>query len=175
MRSNRTKRLALSALFVTLMLILGYVESMIPVGTVPGIKLGLSNSVLLLAIYWLGTPNAFALMFAKVILSGFLFSGVNAMLYALAGGMLSMIVMSALYKAGGFSPVTIGIAGAVSHNVGQVGLAMLILKTDRLVYYMAILMLVGIATGFATGTVAKLLMNRLPESMRPAKNGREKA
>lgn len=167
MKRNSTRRLTLSALLVAVMLILGYIESFIPVGGVPGIKIGLSNSVLLLAVYWLGIPTAFLLMAAKVLLSGLLFAGVSGMMYALAGGLLSMIVMSALYKVRGFSPVVIGMAGAVFHNVGQVGLAMIILQTDKLVYYMAVLMLVGLATGFTTGTVAKLLMNRLPEELKP--------
>ena len=177
MKRNSTRRLTLSALLVAVMLILGYIESFLPVGGVPGIKIGLSNSVLLLAVYWLGIPTAFLLMAAKVLLSGLLFAGVSGMMYALAGGLLSMIVMSALYKVRGFSPVVIGMAGAVFHNVGQVGLAMIILQTDKLVYYMAVLMLIGLATGFTTGTVAKLLMNRLPEELKPQGKlgyGREK-
>lgn len=159
------KWLALSALFVSVMLILGYVESLIPTG-IPGVKLGLSNSVLLLAIYWLNIPCAFVLMAVKVVLSGLLFSGVSAMMYAFAGGMLSMIVMAALYRFD-FSVITVAIAGAVSHNIGQVGLAMIMLETDKLIYYMATLMLVGVGTGFVTGSVAKILMKRLPQSMRP--------
>ena len=153
-------------LLVTVMLMLGYLENLVPTG-VPGIKLGLSNSVLLLAIYWLGIPTALILMVVKVVLSGILFSGVSAMMYAFAGGVLSMVVMSVLYKARGFSPIAIAMAGAVFHNVGQVGLAMVILETDRLVYYMAILMLAGLVTGFVTGTVTSLLMKRLPASMKP--------
>jgi len=151
----------LSAMLVAVMLILGYVESMIPIGTIPGIKIGLSNSVLLLALYWFNVPTTFLLMLVKVILSSFLFSGFGAMLYSLAGGFLSVTVMSILFKIGGFSPIVIGMAGGLFHNVGQVGLAMLILKTEKLVYYMAILMLIGLGTGFATGFIAKLLMNRL--------------
>ena len=89
------------------------------------------------------------------------------MMYAFAGGVLSMVVMSVLYKAKGFSPIAIAMAGAVFHNAGQVGLAMVILETDRLVYYMAILMLAGLVTGFVTGTVTSLLMKRLPASMKP--------
>ena len=166
MRNKSTRRLTVSALLVTVMLMLGYLESFVPTG-IPGVKLGLSNSVLLLAIYWLGIPTAFLLMAVKVLLSGFLFSGVSAMMYAFAGGLLSMIVMSALYKAKGFSTVSIAMAGAVFHNVGQVGMAMIMLETDRLVYYMAILMLAGLVTGFVTGTVTTLLMKRLPESMKP--------
>ena len=166
MRSDRIKRLALSALFVTVMLMLGYVESLVPTG-VPGIKLGLSNSVLILAIAWLGIPTAFALMIVKVLLSGFLFSGVNAMLYAFAGGVLSMALMSLLYKSRAFSLTPIAMAGAVAHNMGQVLMAMLILQTGKLLYYMAILMLAGLVTGFVTGTIASILIRRLPRSLLP--------
>ena len=159
------KRLALSALLVTVMLMLGYVESLVPTG-VPGIKLGLSNSVLLLAVCWLGIPWAWGLMLVKVLLSAFLFAGVSAMLYSLAGGVLSMLVMSVLFRLD-FGLVPIAMAGAVMHNVGQVTLAMLMLKTEKLIYYMAVLMLVGLVTGFVTGTVTRILIRRIPESLLP--------
>ena len=167
-RSNhsRIQALALSALLMAVMLALGYVESLLPTG-VPGIKLGLSNSVLIFAIYTLGVPTAFLLMIGKVLLSGFLFSGVNAMLYAFAGGLLSMLVMSLLYRLKSFHIVTIAMAGAVMHNVGQVALAMLMLETPRLLYYMAVLMLVGLVTGFVTGNAARILLRRIPESLFP--------
>ncbi len=160
------QRLALSALLTAVMLVLGYVESLVPTG-IPGIKLGLSNSVLIFAIYTLGVPTAFLLMIGKVLLSGFLFSGVNAMLYAFAGGLLSMLVMSLLYRMKSFHIVTVAMAGAVMHNVGQVALAMLMLGTDKLLSYMAVLMLVGLVTGFLTGTAAKILLRRIPKSLLP--------
>ncbi len=171
MRNFRIRRLAVSALLVTVMLMLGYVESLVPTG-LPGVKLGLSNSVLILAIVWLGIPAAFALMVVKVLLSGFLFSGVNAMMYAFAGGLLSMVVMSVLYKTRAFSLTPIAMAGAVAHNVGQVALAMLILQTAKLVYYMAILMLAGLVTGFVTGTIASILIRRLPRDLLPKDPGK---
>ena len=166
MRSSGVKRLTLSALLVTVMLMLGYVESLIPTG-VPGIKLGLSNSVLILAICWLGVPNAFLLMLVKVFLSGFLFSGVSAILYALAGGVLSMLTMILLLRVGRFHPVATAMGGAVMHNVGQVLMAMWILRTKQLLYYMAVLMLVGLATGFVTGMIASVLLRRLPRGLLP--------
>ena len=165
MEHRRVKRLALSALLTAVMLMLGYVESLVPTG-IPGVKLGLSNSVLILAICWLGVPHAFVLMIVKVLLSGFLFSGVNAMMYALAGGVLSMLAMSVLHRLG-FSLTVTAMAGAVMHNVGQVALAMLMLRTGGLVYYMAVLMLVGLVTGFVTGTAVEILVRRLPDSMLP--------
>lgn len=166
MEQNQLKRIALSAMLIAVMLVLGYVESLVPTG-IPGVKLGLSNSVLILAICWLGIPTAFALMFAKVLLSGLLFSGVGAMLYALAGGLFSMTAMCLLYCAGNFRLVTTAITGAVLHNVGQVTMAMLILRTDGLVWYMGVLMLVGLVTGFVTGTAAQILNKRVPKSLLP--------
>ena len=166
MERKQVRRLALSALLVAVMLMLGYVESLIPTG-IPGVKLGLSNSVLILAICWLGIPAAFALMFAKILLSAFLFSSVGAMLYALAGGLLSLTAMCTLYRGGRFGLVATAVAGAVLHNVGQVSMAMLILRTDGLVWYMGILMLVGLAAGFVTGTVAQILDKRIPKSLIP--------
>lgn len=162
--SKKTKTLALSSLMVAIMLILGYIESMLPSGPVPGIKLGLSNSVLLIAVYSLGIPVTFALMAAKVLLSGLLFSGVSAMMYGLAGGLLSVTAMAVLSRFKDLSCVGVGIAGGVTHNIGQVGLAMIILNTDSLVYYMAVLMLVGGLMGAATGTLCKLMMKRLPQN-----------
>lgn len=166
MERKQVRRLALSALLVAVMLMLGYVESLIPTG-IPGVKLGLSNSVLILAVCWLGIPAAFALMFAKILLSAFLFSGVGAMLYALAGGLLSLSAMCLLCRGGRFGLVATAVAGAVLHNVGQVAAAMLILRTDGLVWYMGVLMLVGLAMGFVTGTVSQILDKRIPKSLIP--------
>ena len=162
--NKQTNRLAMSAMFVAVMMVLSYIESMIPIGGVPGMKIGLANSVLLLSLYWLGIAISIQLMIVKVFLSAFMFSGFMALPYSLAGGILSLAVMILLiYLVKGVSPVGAGVAGAVAHNVAQVGVAMLVLQTNQLVYYMAVLVAVAIVTGGLTGTVAKLLMYYLPK------------
>lgn len=164
---ERNQRIALCGLLVSLMLVLGYMETLIPVPTaVPGIKLGLSNGVLLFAIYLLDIPTAFALMVLKVVLSGLLFGGVSAMMYAFAGGLLSMIAMSLLSRVKDVHPVTVSMVGGVAHNVGQVGLAMIMLQTSQLMYYMAVLMLVGLATGAVTGIMAHNVLLHLKKLQR---------
>ena len=90
---QKTARMVLSALLLALMLVLGYVEHLLPSVGVPGIKLGLSNSVLIFAVYMLSIPEAYMLMTMKVLLSGILFSGPQAMAYAFAGGLLSVTGM----------------------------------------------------------------------------------
>lgn len=164
---EKNQRVALCGLLVSLMLILGYIETLIPVPTVvPGIKLGLSNGVLLFALYLLDIPTAFVLMVLKVVLSGLLFGGVSAMMYAFAGGLVSMVAMSLLSRVQGVHPVTVSMVGGVGHNVGQVGLAMIMLHTSQLMYYMAILMLVGLGTGAVTGVVASSVLAHLKKLQR---------
>lgn len=164
---KHTRVLALSALFVAVMLVLGYIESMFALGPIPGIKIGLSNSVLLLCLYWLGIPVSLQLMVVKVLLSGLLFGTLQTIQYSLAGGLLSMLGMILMvYPVKGISPVGAGVVGGVLHNVGQVLLAMLMLQTASLLYYMAILVLVGAVMGGITGTVVTGLKRFLPYERR---------
>jgi len=162
-----TQRLALSALFVSIMLVLGYLESLFSLGPIPGIKLGLSNSVLLLCLYWLGVPTSVLLMLAKVFLSGFLFGSLNTIQYSLAGGVVSMLGMIAMtHGLRGVSPVGAGVVGGALHNVGQVLMAMLTLQTASLLYYMAVLVFVGAVMGGITGSVVVSLKRFLPYDRR---------
>lgn len=158
---KQAQRIALCGMLLALMLVLGFVESQIPVAVgIPGVKLGLSNGVLIFAVYMLNIPTAFVLMGLKVLLSGFLFGSPSAMMYALAGGVLSLTVMCLLSRIKGLSPVVVSMMGGLSHNVGQVALAMIVLQTPKLLYYMAILMAVGLLTGLLTGLAAKPLLRR---------------
>ena len=162
-RNNRfdVKRTALCGLLTAMMLVLGFIESMIPVAAgVPGIKLGLSNGVLMFALYMLDAPTAFVLMIVKVVLSGLMFGGVSAMLYAMAGGVLSMITMILLKKLK-FHILVVSMFGAVMHNVGQVAMAMLIVQTPQLIHYMAVLMLVGLVMGAITGVAANTTLTHI--------------
>ena len=162
----RTSRVTLCGLLLAIMLVLGWVEHMLPaVSAVPGIKLGLSNGVLIFAVYMLDLPTAWTLMALKVTLSGLLFSGLNAMLYAFAGGVLSMLVMTLLSRGirGVRIPcVIVSMAGGAAHNIGQVLLAMRIAHLpDQMLVYMAILVGAGLACGLLTGVAADRVMLHL--------------
>ena len=159
---DRTQRVALCGLLIAMMLVLGFVESRIPIDAgIPGIKLGLSNGVLIFAVYMLDIPTAWMLMVLKVVLSGLLFGGFSKIMYALAGGVLSMLFMTVLSRVKSMRPITVSMVGGVMHNVGQVALAMILLHTNQLLYYMAVLMLVGLACGALTGIVAESVMRHL--------------
>lgn len=158
---DRTLRTAYSGMLIATMMILGYIESMLPaVGAVPGVKMGLSNSVLIFAVYLLDLKTAWLLMILKVMLNGFLF-GVNTVMYAMAGGVLSMIFMTLLSRVPGLHPVTVSMTGGVMHNVGQVAMAMLILRTKQLIFYMAVLIFIGMACGALTGVCAYSVMKHM--------------
>ncbi len=161
-RRDMTRRTAYSGLLLATMLVLGYVESLLPaVAGVPGVKLGLSNSVLIFAVYMLNLPTAWVLMVLKVLLSGLLFGGASTIMYAMAGGVLSMGFMSVLSRFKSVHSITVSMVGGVMHNVGQVAVAMLMFHTQQLLYYMAILIFVGMACGALTGVCASSVMKHL--------------
>ena len=165
-RQNVAYRVSLSALLLALMLVLGYVESLFPTG-VPGVKIGLSNAVLIFAVYMTDIPSAYILMALKVLLSGLLFSGVSAMMYAFAGGLASLTLMALMSRGGKISPIAVSMAGGVSHNLGQAAVAVLILSPSRqMLYYTALLAAAGLGCGLATGIAANSVMKRLPPDAR---------
>ncbi|MBQ6121046.1 MAG: Gx transporter family protein [Clostridia bacterium] len=97
MNSNASK-VARFGMLTALALVLGWLDRAIPVtwflsGAVPGIKLGLANTVLLYAVYLMDWKGCVLLMLAKVFLSGFMFGSMSAILYSLSGGALSLAVM----------------------------------------------------------------------------------
>ena len=159
----RTKKLALSAILAALAMILSYVEAMVPMPVpIPGIKLGLANLVILLAIYRLGFKYALAINCIRIFVTGLLFTGVFGILYSLAGGLLSLLVMYLLYRTGIFSMVGVSMAGGVEHNLGQLLTACLIMSNIRLMSYFAVLLFAGIGSGILMGIVAWLVCQRLP-------------
>ena len=159
----RTKKLALSAILAALAMILSYVEAMVPMPVpIPGIKLGLANLVILLAIYRLGFKYALAINCIRIFVTGLLFTGVFGILYSLAGGLLSLLVMYLLYRTGIFSMVGVSMAGGVAHNLGQLLTACLIMSNIRLMSYFAVLLFAGMGSGILMGIVSWLVCQRLP-------------
>ena len=159
----RTKKLALSAILAALAMILSYVEAMVPMSVpIPGIKLGLANLVILLAIYRLGFKYALAINCIRIFVTGLLFTGAFGILYSLAGGLLSLLVMYLLYRTGIFSMVGVSMAGGVAHNLGQLLTACLIMSNIRLMSYFAVLLFAGMGSGILMGIAAWLVCQRLP-------------
>ena len=160
---KKTKRLVLLAMLTAVAMILSYVESLLPSVGIPGVKMGLANIAVIFALFRFGWKEATALSLVRVVLVSLLFGSVGAMLYSLAGAVLSLAVMALLRRIDRFSTVGISVAGGVAHNAGQILMAMLILQTKQLLGYLPVLAVSGIAGGVLTGLVAALLIRRIPE------------
>ena len=161
MRSWADKTAKCGAL-AALALMVGCIENMIPLPVAaPGVKLGLANIVTLIALYTYGFPAALAVSAVRVLLSGFMFTGINALLYALAGAMTSLCGMALARRTGLFSIIGVSVTGALLHNAAQYAVAALITRTAGLLSYLPILLLAASLTGIIVGFVAALLLGRL--------------
>lgn len=159
---NKTPKLALLGMLVALAMVLSWLEAQIPVFVaVPGMKLGLTNLVVLTALYGLGAKEAVFLNFVRILLAGLTFGNMVSFLYSLAGGILSGMIMIGLKWTNRFSVITVSVAGGVFHNVGQILVAMLILETASLVYYLPFLWLGGMVSGLLVGILGAQLVKRL--------------
>ena len=158
-----TRRLALRGVLVAAAMVLSWVEAQIPAFfAVPGMKLGLTNAVVLTALYLLSSRDAVVINLVRILLVGFTFGSVSAMLYSLAGGLLSGGVMILLKKTGRFGPAGVSVAGGISHNVGQIAVAVVVLGTKYVLYYLPFLWLSGLAAGTVIGLLCGLLLRRIP-------------
>ena len=154
--------MAYFGVFTALALIFSYVETLIPfhIG-IPGVKLGLANLIIVIALYKMSLKETYLLSVVRVLLSGFIFGNYFSIIYSLAGGLLSLTVMALLKRNGGFSVMGISIAGGVFHNIGQLVVAMLVVETFSVVYYIPVLLIAGLVTGLLIGIAAGEMLKRL--------------
>lgn len=157
----KTKKLTTMAMLTAVAMILSYVEAMLPSIAIPGVKMGLANIAVVFALYRFGWKEAVAISLIRVVLMSLLFTGVAAMLYSLAGAAVSLILMGLLKKVNAFSAVGVSVAGGVGHNAGQVLLAMWMLETGELLYYLPALAISGVISGVLIGLAGGMLVNRM--------------
>ena len=177
-----TQRMTRLALLAAAAVVLGYIEGILSAFMLlpPGIKLGLANTVLLYSIYLLGPGYSVILMLLKVILTGFMSGNLaSAFFYSMGGGALSLLMMLLTRSIGreSVSIVGVSVVGAVFHNVGQLLVAALILRTPGLMFYIVPLMIAAVVTGVITGLAGRQIVRvlRIPGSSDPfqAKGGEE--
>lgn len=155
-------KVAYFGVFVALALIFSYVETLIPIQIgIPGVKLGLANLIIVIALYKMGAKESYILSVVRVVLAGFLFGNLFSIIYSLAGGLLSVTVMYILKKRNGFSIIGISIAGGVFHNIGQLLIAIVVVESLSITYYFPILMIAGVITGFIIGIISNEMLKRL--------------
>ena len=159
---TNAKKITLAALLAALALIFSYIEVLIPFNpAIPGIKLGIANLVVIVALYFMGIRYAVTINLVRILIAGLLFSGVFGMLYSIAGAFLSMVIMILLKKTGIFSVIGVSMAGGVAHNLGQVIVAAFLVSNMSVFVYFPVLIISGTISGAVIGAVAHLILSRM--------------
>ena len=154
MKRNRLTR---GALLTAAALTIFLVEMMIPpIVPIPGVKLGLSNIITLVAMMLIGPVDTLLILLARILLGGMFSGQIMSILYSFSGGMLCYLTMLLLRKHIALSQIwAMSIVGAIAHNIGQIAMAILVTRTWELILYLPVLMVSGILTGLFTGLAAQ--------------------
>ena len=154
-------KVAVFGVFTSLALILSYVELLIPINFgIPGMKLGLANLLVVILLYKGCPRDALLLSVIRILLSGLIFGNMFSIFYSLGGGLLSLAGMVFLKKTGQFTVAGISIGGGASHNVGQLLVAMFVVQTYQVGYYLPVLLIAGVITGAVIGILSAEVLKR---------------
>ena len=156
------RKISQYGMMVALALIMSYIEAQIPAFfAVPGMKLGLTNIVVVVSLYLLGSKSAMFINIVRIILVSLLFGNTMSLAFSFVGGMLSTLIMIILEKSGKFSTVGVSAAGGITHNIGQILVAIFLLNTSAITWYLPILWISGIISGVVIGIIAGIVTSRL--------------
>ena len=163
MKRTSVRRLALLAILTAIALTIFVVEAQFPLPVpVPGMKLGLSNVVTLFALSVFGWKEALAILLVRVFLGNLVTGQMMSLFYSLAGGLLSFACMALILRILKKDQIWVaGVTGGITHNIGQMAVAVFVTRTTALLAYLPVLILCGIVTGALTGLVAQLLIQKL--------------
>ncbi len=157
----KTRQITEFGMLLAIGLVLSYFETLLPVFVaVPGVKLGLANIITMLYVYARDFRSGLLFMSLRILMSGFLFSGISGIVYSFAGGVCCIVVMSLLKRLSFFSILGVSMAGAIFHNIGQIIVAMFMMENTHILYYLPVLMISGAISGFAIGYVTFFLLKR---------------
>ena len=155
-----SKKISITALFSAFAVILSYLESFIPQPGIPGVKLGLANLAVVIALYVVGGHFALIINIVRIIIVGAFFGSLFSILFSIAGALLSFLVMFILKSTNKVSIVTVGICGGTAHNLAQIIIAAFVVDTYSIFYYFPMLLITGIITGCFVGITANLFLKR---------------
>lgn len=160
--NEKVKKTALLGMITSVALVLAYLEAILPpVSTaVPGIKMGLPNLAIILALYRFGFKEAATVSALRLFIVALLFGNVMTLAYSAAGAVLSLALMGILKRTDKFSFIGVSVVGAVMHNLGQVLVAIFLFETVQLGYYMLVLSVTGSIAGVLIGVGAGILLKR---------------
>lgn len=157
------KRLVTYALLVAVCLIVGYLESLLSltlIAVAPGVKLGLSNAVALILVCSGDTKGAWMVNITRILLSALLFGSAISLVFALAGGIASLLLVSVIARFKSVSAIGISIASGTVHNVFQCVAATVFVGTG-VIYYLPALLLLGALCGAFCGVLAHVTLKKI--------------
>ena len=161
-KKSSAQRVALYGVLIALAMVLSYVEMLIPLPVgIPGVKPGLANLVVFLALYTMTAREAFLISMVRILLVSITFGNGSAFLYSLAGGILSFLVMWSFQKKDFLLPAGVSIAGGIAHNVGQLLMAAVILENGAVFTYFPVLLAAGCITGGIIGFLGEQIRKRI--------------
>ena len=158
------KKVTQLALLSAVALIIFIVELRIPnLVPIPGVKLGLANIVTVYAVYRYRPVEVFLIVLVRIVL-GSMFSGTAlSFLYSLGGAVCCLCGMLLLKRVIPLSCLWLSSpCGAVFHNIGQIVVAMLVMRTSAVLVYLPTLMISGIVAGLFTGVCGQILVRIIP-------------
>jgi len=162
---NKKKSAHMAALYgmlIALAFVLSFVESLIPISLgIPGVKLGLANLVTVVGLYTVGTTGTVVVSLLRIVLTGFTFGNLFAMLYSLAGWGLSIVIMILCKKKKWFGTSGISILGGIGHNIGQITVAAFVVKQAGVFFYLPMLLIAGTVAGLVIGILGSMIISRI--------------
>ena len=159
---NKNKKIALLGVLAALAIVLSYLESLIPpLVAIPGVKIGLANIAVMLALYKLSVKEAALISICRNLVIFLLFGGLLALLYSLAGSILSLTVMFIIKKFTPFSEIGVSVAGGVTHNIAQIVVAVFTFSTPSLMLYLPVLLVSGTIAGIVIGICSGVIIKKI--------------
>lgn len=164
-RKTAAQRISMYGICIALAMILSYVETLIPIHfAVPGVKPGLANLAVVVALYLMSPVDAWVISMVRIVLVSFTFGNVAALMYSLAGAVLSLSAMVLCQKKRWLTMTGVSIVGGVMHNIGQLLMAAVVLESAAVFTYLPALLLAGVLAGALIGLLGGMLLKRLPRT-----------
>lgn len=161
---KRLHTISLLGLFLALAILLNYVENFIPVLIpVPGVRLGLANTMGLILLFFFGKAEYGLIGFFRVLIVSLLFSGLFSagFFLSLSGWFLSCIGCILLSYCKKLSIYSLSVASAILHGIGQILCACILYSSIYMLTYLPILLISGLITGIVIAKLSSLIIIRI--------------
>lgn len=160
----KTKKMAFLGLMVAYSLVLYIMETYIPnplIIVFPGAKLGLANIITLICLMTLGIKNTSIILTIRIILSSIFAGPISYLLFSMGGAYLSLICMYLATKIKDLSIIGISIIGSISHNIGQLLVASIIVQNINMIGYLPFMLITSLITGIFVGITSKYCYTKM--------------